>query len=696
MSQVSERILKRVYLLFALVILAGVMILVQVVRIQFFQREKWEALMQRDRIYYKTVLANRGSLLAEDGSILATTLPFYRIAMDATILRPDAYPNFEDSLTVLCNGLAKFAGDDEMNARYFRARIMRARAQADRHVYLFPVRRVFNHHEMRQIVSLPILNKGRFKGGLLLETINNRRFYPLGDLARITLGLMKSDSVGWKGLEYSFNRYLRGHDGKVLVQQLSGGVELPLSEDEDLLTRDGYDVQTTLNVNMQDVVTSALERAIAKHQAKGGVAILMEVNTGEIKAMANYPETYNTAVMDQMEPGSTFKTASAMVALEDGVVRPDDEFETGDGRISYYDRSMRDEKPCGTITFAQALEKSSNVAISSVINEQYRHRPEHFVRRLKELGILDQTGCQVRGEPAPYLIKPKDRMWNGATLPWLSIGYNVRLTPLQILAFYNAIANNGKLIQPIIVKNILNRKEVVRTFESTVLNEQICSEKTLGLIRDMLRNVVEKGTAQNIRHASFSIAGKTGTCQKLVNGSYQQVYRASFVGYFPADKPRYSCYVMIDEPKDGNIYGSTVAAPVFREIAERLFAAEFTTGRAMPTPEHTPQLPITRVVSREDLLRIYPVMGLEVPQASQQHGEFVYCRQRNDSLEFIPMRVNRQAVPNVQGMTARNALAVLENLGLRVRLVGHGKVTAQSLPAGTALKRNQFIDLTLQ
>ena len=700
MSHVPDTILKRVYILSALIVLGGVAIVAKLVHIQFAQADKWQALMERDRVYHRTVLATRGSLLADDGAILATTLPFYRVAMDPTQVDTGSLPNYADSLNALCQGLARVANDPELSPRYFRLRILRARARGDRHVYLFPVRRVFNHQEMRQIVSLPILNQGRFKGGLILEKINNQRFYPLQGMARITLGLMQDDTSGVKGLEYSFNRYLRGRDGRQLVQRLAGGVQLPLTDDEAVETRDGYDVRTTLNVNMQDVVSNALNRAIIRHNAQSGVAILMEVATGEVKAIANYPETYNTAVMEQMEPGSTFKTASAMIALEDGVVRPDDVFDTGEGQTTYYDRKLKDEKRLGRITLAQALEKSSNVAISRLIYDQYRHRPEHFIKRLQEIGILNETGFQIKGEPAPNLIQPGQRMWNGATLPWLSIGYNVRLTPLQILAFYNAIANDGRYVQPLIVKQILQRQRVVKTYEAAVLNEQICSPKTLAIIREMLRGVVEQGTAQNIRHAAFQIAGKTGTAQKLVNGSYQQIYRASFVGYFPADKPRYSCFVMIDEPKDGNIYGSTVAAPVFREIAERLFTAQFTQNAQLPQVEQ-PRLPLARVVHLQDARKAFPLLGLpaEAVNRSQRQaavGDYLYCRQVNDSVECLPLRMNREAVPNVEGMTARNALAVLENLGLRVRLVGHGKVVDQSLRPGTPIKRNQTIELKLK
>lgn len=696
MAKVSDNILKRIYLLFGGFFVFAMLVVLQVLRVQLGQGERWRAEQEQELIYSKTMLADRGSILSDDGSILAITLPFYRIAMDVTVIRKSEYAAFDDSLNALCGQLAQHFGEGRYDKAYFYQKIKRAQEQQDRHIYLFPVRRTFNYQEMKRIRSFPILNRGRFRGGLIIEKINNKRFYPFGSLARITLGLMRDDTSAIKGVEYSFNNAMRGVDGKAVVQRVPGGVEIPLADFGEIEAQDGYDVRTTLNVHMQDIVYSALKRGVLQNEAKGGVAILMEVGTGHIKAIANYPEDYNYAVATQYEPGSTFKLASLIAALESGRLSVDDSVSTGNGTVQYYDRLLKDPISYGQLSLGRAFEKSSNVAISRLIYHQFKDDPRMFLDLIEQQGLLTPLGFQLKGEPDPYIIHPDNTtLWNQTTLPWLSIGYNVRLTPLQVLAYYNAIANGGRYIQPVLVHQLTHNGRVVQTFEPRVIREQVCSDQTLATVQQLLKGVVQQGTATNLRSSNYEIAGKTGTCQKLIDGEYQRMYRASFAGYFPANQPRYTLFVMVDEPTAGDFYGADVAGPIFKEIADNLYATDMEV--AQPFTEladgQRGSLPEAPVVYQQDARTVFNALNISAPESPE--ADFVRARAGERVVRMDAISLPTDKVPNVHGMNARDAVALLENMGLKVVLRGHGRVKRQSLPAGAALKPNQTILLTL-
>lgn len=696
-ARVSDNILKRIYLLFTGFVFFAVLVVWQIFRLQVVQGPRWQAVQEQERVYYKRVLANRGSILSSDGSILAITLPFYRAAMDVTVIRKRDFESFDDSLDLFCRKMALHFGQGEFDANYFKANFLRARQSRDRHYYLLPVSRVLNHQEMKLLRSLPMVNRGRFKGGLIIEKVNNKRFYPFGDLARITLGLMREDSIPIKGLEFAYNGSLRGQDGLALVQRVPGGVEIPLSETEDVESHDGHDIQTTLDVNMQDVVMTALQRGVARTQAKGGCAILMEVATGEIKAIANHNEDYNHAFATQYEPGSTFKLASIMATLEEGHVQPNDTLYAGQGESRYYDRVMRDVHPYGRLSLQEAFEKSSNVAISKAVVKSFGSKPGKFIEHLDRMGILNMSGIHIKGEPTPYLIRPDNKMWNGTTLPWLSIGYNIRLTPLQLLSFYNAVANNGTMVRPVLVRRIYdNAADIAHVTEPQVINPRICSPKVLAQVRLLMEGVVAAGTASNIKGTHYKIAGKTGTAQKIVDGKYQKIYRASFAGYFPAHQPRYSCIVLIDEPKGGEVYGSQAAAPIFKEIADNIHAtdlalAQYTSAELTSTERE--RYPITPVVHLEDAKVVYGKLNISSPD--RPSTPLVRSRQQGRTVSLQPVRHSKNRMPDVLGMTAKDALALLENQGMRVRLVGTGRVREQSIESGTALSARTYVTLTL-
>ena len=695
MSKVSDKILKRVYLLVGFILLSAAAIVFQIVRLQYFEGDHWRELQEEQRVYPKRVLAERGAILADDGSLMAVTLPFYRFAMDVTVLNERDYENLNDSIMSLCDHLANEFGQEDEDAAHFYHMIRKAQHEKDRHIYLFPVKRRFTYRDYKTIRSFPVLNRGPYEGGFIAEKVENKRFYPLGRLARITLGQLEDDTTALRGIEYAFNKYLRGRDGKMMVQRVSSNVEVPLHYYQQKEAQDGHQIISTLNIDMQDIVDNALRKSVDAHEAKHATAILMETKTGEIKALANYPEVFNFGVASQWEPGSTFKIASAIAALETGIISPTDSIAAGkNGRFKFYDRVMHDERDWKKLTLGQAIAKSSNIAIARMIDAFYKRQPQEFIAALEKMGLLESSGIQLKGEPKPYVIRPKHQMWNGTTLPWMAIGYNVRLTPLQILSFYNGIANNGKLISPVLVKEIRRGADSYRKFSTEVRREQMAKPSTIVLARHYLEQVVKNGTAGRIHSDKVTMAGKTGTTRKLIDGEYKEKYRASFVGYFPADNPQYSCIVVVDEPQGEAYYGSEVAAPVFKEVAEKVTAYNLKQHpRELPRVAEGNRPPMPRITHRDDAAAFYGMYGLDTP--TNTWSEYVRPTAKGDDVAYAPHKIVRGKTPDVRGMSARNAVTLLENHGFRVRMKGYGRVKAQSIPPNMRFRKGSIITLEL-
>ncbi|MCS7085391.1 MAG: penicillin-binding protein [Bacteroidia bacterium] len=699
-SRLSASTVGRMYLIFAVLAFFALAAAARILYVQIFEAERWREKQAAHKVTSKVIRAHRGSILADDGSILATTIHRFRLAVDATVLDEKNFANFQDSLDLLCRRLSEMMAplDGAYTPNYFKDKLLLAKAKNDRHVYLTSVKDLFSHKQVKAVQSLPIFNRTVGEGGLIVEPVEDKRFYPLGGLAQVTLGSLDENGMGVKGLEYAFNAQLAGRDGRAVVQRVGGGVEIPVANVAEIEPKDGFDLATTLNVNMQDVVWQALKTAVEKHRAEGGVAILMETRTGHIKAIANYPETFNQATAAQLEPGSTFKLATAIAVLESGQIRPDDTIATGDGAKQYYDRTMTDVKPYGKITFREAFEKSSNIAFAEVVQSRFGDQPQLFIEQIRKTGILSHTQFDLKGEPEPYIITPDQKFWSMVTLPWMAIGYNVKLTPLQLLTFYNAVANDGVMVRPMLVKEVLDFGTVRQSFETRTLNPRICSPSTLTLVRQMLEGVVETGSAQNIQSRHFKIAGKTGTALTVVGGAYHKKYRSSFVGYFPADKPMYSCYVMIDKPQSGEYYGAEVAAPVFKEIAENVYAM-YVEMRLRQENQNLRKRkiapPTAPVAHAPDAKVVYDELG--VAYADLPGADWVRLKAQDDgAVAFRPYKFSYKGVPNFRGMTAKDALALAENVGLKPQLRGSGRVVRQSLPSDGPLRRGQTITLHLQ
>jgi cell division protein FtsI (penicillin-binding protein 3) len=696
MKKVSNHILGRVYILLGAFLLFGVLILLRVGALQLNQ-SKWIRKGIEEQVFFKKVVADRGNILAEDGSIMATSLPFYRVGMDPSVLDTTSWLGFRDSLYQLSlNFTTHFDSEENRDTLKVYNRVMEAIRTGDRHIYLS--RKKLNFKELEMVREWPILRWGRMEGGMVVEKFHNERYYPMGDLARITLGKIIDDTVALRGIEYSFNRDLRGRDGYLLAQKVVGGSYVPLDHFGKEASTDGYDVTTTLDVDMQDVVQRALKKGVEQNFAKYGVAVLMEVGTGKIKAIANYPETYNHAVATQIEPGSTFKLASAAALMEDDLIDLCDTINTGSGVIMYDDKEVTDNgKAYGEISFEEAFAYSSNVGISMTINNLYADQPEAYHDHLRAFGFGDIVNTQLVGEPKPRLIQPEDEDWNIATLPSQSYGYSLLVTPLQMATFYNGIANKGKLMRPWIVKEIRQDSRIQQQFGPEVLNEEMVSEYTAIRARELLKAVVEYGTANRaFRNMPFKVAGKTGTARKTKLGQgYVREYRASFGGFFPADEPRYSLYIMIDEPEGNYASGGRVAAPVFRNIAEEIYRMDQGLVRppALDEDGKPSAKPAPKVIFAHNAEVVYPTLGITTSQLPAT--EWVAADANGHQVNLKPFELEEKVVPNLRGMSGRDAMYLMEKMGVKVYVKGMGRVRRQSLLPGYKLSEDNSITLFL-
>ena len=703
-GSVKKSIVTRVRLAFLGVAVFSGAIFWKATKIQFQEGTKWRALEQERRISYQSVPATRGNIYSDNESIMATSLPFYRVAWDPGVVENQA---FKDGVDSLAWHLSHFFGD--RSVQEYKRRLTNAHEAKEPALrYIRLNSRQINFQEKKMLASWPIFRKNK-RGGAIFEKVD-KRFRPFGGLAQRTIGFVNEDKHG-AGLEYTFEQSLAGKSGEALFERVPGGVK-PVYDGTEIKPLPGYDVKTTLDINLQDVAENALYKSLVDNNAQYGCVILMEVATGEIKAVANlgkasddtYKEDYNYAFADQgrTEPGSTFKLASMMALFE---ARPaltlDDMVDTGNGRMYVGGAVKSDSHGYGRITVQQVFEKSSNIGVAKLVDKYFADNPTEYTDYLKKFGLDKPLGFQMAGEALPYVKDPQDRSWSRTSLTTMSIGYELKLAPLQTLAFYNAVANGGVKVQPMIVREIKQADQVLQYNETKVLNPKICSDATLAKVKAMMEGVVTAGTARSIRPKDYSIAGKTGTAWKFKNGQYTKTYSTSFVGYFPADKPKYSCIVVVDSPRNGRIYGADVAAPVFREVADKCMARDLLSQRPLLAKArlNKSHVPLVRAGMQDELALVCQKLGLA--GNTQATGGEEWVRSASDTafhartvaLVVNPVRAGR--VPQVRGLTLRDALFLLENRGLHVRALGTGRVVEQSLPVGAPIKRGDLITLTL-
>ncbi|UTW67489.1 transpeptidase family protein [bacterium SCSIO 12643] len=688
--------------MFVLVALGMVAVLARVLQIQLIEGEEWRQKSENLTIDYRTIDAVRGNIYAVDGSLLATSVPKYEVRFDPNA---DAITDavFEDNIDSLSWKLADLFKD--RSAASYKSELVNARQKGKRY-YL--IRRNVKFTDLKAMREFPIFNKGRYKGGFIYVQ-QNKRQKPFRILAERTIGYDRENGAR-VGLEAAYRKELRGVSGKRLEKKIAGGTWMPISDSDDIEPQDGYDLVTTIDINIQDVAEAALLRQLEAHQAAYGCVVLMEVRTGEIRAIANlskgsdgtYRERYNYAIGAATEPGSTIKLASWMALLEDGYVDLDDKIQTGNGKHVFYKTTMYDshEGGYGEITVKEAFAKSSNIAIAKTVEKYYKEDPQKFINHLYQMRLNKKLGVEISGEGTPYIKSANDSTWSGLSLPWISHGYELELTPLQLLTFYNAVANDGRMMKPMFAKAITNYGDEVKTFHPIILKESVASKETIAKAKEMLEEVVRDGTAKNLRNASFSIAGKTGTAQ-ISKGSSgykgRKSYQASFCGYFPADKPLYSCIVVVNAPSKNVYYGNLVAGPIFKEIANKVYSTSLDAQDelvAQNVETQRPRIPISKNGDYDDLSDVY--QELEVPYTEMENAQWVAVSTGKDSVAVKTKRYEGQMVPNVVGMDVEDAIYLLENKGIKVEIEGRGVVKAQSIAPGFVItQRGMKIKLSL-
>ncbi len=662
MATTKKGILNKLYVVVIIIALFLVAIIFRLTDIQFSDGDKYRNLSEQLTLRNDTIYANRGSVFSADGSLLATSMSQYEIRMDAFTVNSEV---FEKNVRSLSQELSKMLGN---TTAHWERKIRKARNTKNR--YLFITRKL-GYTEYIKIKSFPIFNLGMYKGGFIAEQ-STVRAHPLNKVAERTIGY--DDYRGAPGIEGAYRKYLTGKNGLRLKQKIAKGQWKPINDRNEKEPINGKDIVTTLNVNIQDIAHHSLLRQLEYYEAEHGCVVVMETKTGEVKAISNlgrssegkYYEKRNYAVYESHEPGSAFKLMAMVAALESGAIDTSTIVDTGTGRYRMYGRYINDSKRggYGEISAARALEVSSNIAFARLIEENFGDNPEKFINSLYEMNLNDKLGLPIKGEGAPLIPGPEHSLWSKNALPSIAYGYNLKLTPLQTLTFYNAIANNGEMVKPRFVKEIRSWNKHVESFEKEVINKAICSKETIAKIQEILKNVVFRGTGRKLYSEDFSMAGKTGTA-RVEYGNYEEwlkdkKYISSFTGYFPAENPKYSCIVVIHKPntKTG-FYGADVSGPVFKDIAQKIY-----------TTNHI----INEVES-------------ETPDFESVKNDF----------EKYYTLANKEfnSIPNVKGMAAMDAISLLENLGLKVNYSGNGKVVEQSLNEGEKLIKGTTIKIKL-
>lgn len=706
MSNEKKDILSRVYLVYVIIVVFALVIIGQTVNVQIVQGAQWKEKAENLTIDYNSIEAVRGNIYAADGSLLATSVPKYEVRFDAnTPSITDEY--FYEKVDSLAYKLSLLY--PEKSKKKYLNELVEARKNGARYHL---IRRNVKFTDLKEMESFPIFRKGKYKGGFIY-TQQNRRVKPFNILAERTIGFDR-EGIQPVGIEGAYSKELKGINGKRLEQKIAGGVWMPISDENEIEPVDGSDVYSTIDINIQDVAENALLKQLQLHHAGYGCVAVMEVATGEIKAIANlqrtkdstYYESYNFIVGAATEPGSTFKLASLMAAFEDGYLTLDDMVDTEDGTTKFYDATMRDSHKggYGKISIKEAFIKSSNVAISKEINRVYTKNPQNFIDRLNKMYVNKKFDIELSGEGTPKIKNTTDKTWSGISLPWMSIGYEVELTPLNILTFYNAVANNGKMVKPKFVREIRHRGKLVKTIETEVLNPSICSQKTLAMAQEMLKGVVEEGTAINLKNNTYKIAGKTGTAQiankKLgykYKGDIKVSHQASFVGYFPADNPKYTCIVVVNAPSKGVYYGNLVAGPIFKEVADKVYATSIDIHKGINKTENLAlsRIPYAKNGKYKDLKAIYNQFEIKTEEKNEI-DEWAMVSTGIDKVTISPKKIAPIYVADVVGMSIKDAIYILENQGLHVQFQGRGVVKSQSIAAGTKIIKGEKIHLTLE
>ena len=700
----------RVYIAFGLIVLLALAVLAKLFYVQIVEGDKWRAKAEKNSTRFVNIEAARGNIYSVDGSLLATSVPEYELRIDMLAGGVEKDEVFYEKVDSLASKLANFFKDK--SAKQYSRMLRNARRDRERYVLL---RRNVGHQDLKVIRQFPIFNMGRHQGALIAVQ-QNKRIRPFKTLAARTIGY-KNANVQPVGLEGAYGDYIDGESGRRLMQRIAGGVWKPVNHDIEIAPKDGADIISTIDINMQDVAQRALEKQLIKSKADFGTVVLMEVATGEIRAVANfskvsegvYKEKFNYAIAQSAEPGSTFKLASFLALLEDNKVDTSTLVDAEGGTFKVYNHRNRLVKTVKdshlglkVISVKKAFEESSNAAIAKLIYKHYLNDPEQFTDHLhNKLHLNSKAGLQIPGEGSPYVKTPDSKAWyKGLSLAQMAYGYEMKMTPLQMLTFYNAVANDGKMVAPMFVREIRRFGNTVENFGVRVIEDRIASESTISKLQGMLEGVVEEGTGKAVlKNPLYKIAGKTGTAQ-IADGKLgykgKRQYQSSFCGYFPADNPKYSMIVVLGNPI-GAYYAALVAGPVFREVADMVYANDV----QMYNPVREIQiankgmLPAAKAGEARALRSVYQAFGIKAAFASAG-GEYVNAVDTNSGIKAREVNTAEGVVPDVVGMGLKDALYLVGNSGLKPYVKGRGKVARQSLAGGIRAGRGSSIILELE
>jgi cell division protein FtsI (penicillin-binding protein 3) len=655
----------RTYLVAFFIFMMAIAIAVKLTNIQWVDGDHYRELAKERTVRNFVIPANKGNIYSADGSLLATSIPNYVIRFDALAPKTEA---FEANIKLLSDSLGMMLNKSSSSIQN---ELRKAREHKNRY-YLIAQGLSFTQY--MKIKGFPLFNLGAYKGGIIVEQKTIRE-HPIGGIAGRTIGYERT-LTGYsdgKGIEWAYRDFINGKDGKILKQKIAKGQWKPIRDVNEVEPQDGYDVISTIDVYIQDIAHHALLKQLEEFQADHGCVVVMETKTGHVKAISNlgraddgsYYETTNYAYAESHEPGSTFKLVDLIAILEDKVADTSSVYDSHGGIITYSGRKVRDSHigGYGKISLARGFELSSNTVMVQAVYNNYKNNPTKFVNHINSFGLNKKLGLAFRGEGVPFIPQPTDKNWSNISLPWMAFGYGVSVTPLQTLTFYNAVANNGVMVKPMLVSEIKAWDKTIKKYDTEVMNPKICSAETLAKVQAVLANVVKKGTASKLYSKDFSMAGKTGTAavNYAKNGGLDKHYASSFVGYFPADNPKYSCIVVVHEPNtaNNNYYGADVAGPVFKRIAQKIFT----------------ETPSTNIIKKLD--------NTNRKQDSDYAGYDLKAQKKHN------------VIPNVKGMAGMDAVALLGNLGLKVKVVGVGKVKKQSIQAGQNIEKNSSILLEL-
>lgn len=637
------------------IICIAIAVVVRVMLIQTVNPEKYEKLAMQNNFRKDTIKAPRGNIYTSDGVLLATTTMKYHVYLDLKTINQKF---FDENINALSDSLSRIFPESKS---YYKEKLIKEKNRNNQFMLLV---RDVDFEKFKRMRNFPIFSKGQNKGGFIVKREVVRSHAVNGFGTRL-LGF--DNHQGKVGLEGAFSRYLRGKDAIQLEQRINSKQWKPINYwEEDPIP--GKDVYTTIDMRIQDITHSALQNQLKKYKADRGCAVVMEVTTGKIKAMVNlkkiedevYDDIRNYAIYDKTEPGSTFKVVSLLAAMDDGYIDENTTVNVGNGTWNVYGKIVTDEHSQGTYDLVKILSNSSNIGTSKLIHKYYGKAPEKFFEKLSSWKVNEKLGLEIKGESEPTFPNPNSDRWSPISLITSSYGYGLNLTPLQILTFYNGIANNGTILQPLFLERVEEKGKVVEYGKSKVRVPKITSQENIDKIKSMLTQAVEKGTAKSIHTPNLKMAGKTGTTRvEYWIKSQAQQYQSSFCGFFPTENPMYSCIVVIQKPQ-GAIYGGLVAAPVFKEIAGKVFL----------------KLPLN--------------IGKDTTSIKQNLTQELTKKSKN------PLRKGIRYIPNLEGCVAQDVIPDLENLGLRVKFKGTGRIKKQSLPEGYEIVKGQTLYLDLE